>query len=103
MTVEITLLPDGQSSIPAELADAGLVSLYLSDVDVPANAPIESWRQIERELPSDKSTMTLRVHGIMLSDVPDTLLTQAHEALTKQVSGVKPHPSGWVEYDESEQ
>lgn len=102
MTVEITLVPDGLTQIPSELVDDGIVAHYLSDVKVPDGAPIDSWRDIERETPGDKSQMVLRVRGIMLADVPDSLLTQAHEALTKQVSGVKPHPEGWVEYDESE-
>lgn len=99
MTVEISLIPDGRQQIPAELVDDGIVKHYLSDVKVPKSAPIDSWRDIRREVRGDKSEITLRVFDIMLSDVPDELLTQCHEALTNQVSGVKPHPEGWVEYD----
>ena len=101
MTVETVLIPDGGSQIPQELADDGIVATHLSGLQVPDGAPIDSWRAIERETPGDKSQMVLRVRGIMLSDVPDSLLTQAHEALTTEVSGVKPHPDGWQEYDET--
>lgn len=101
MTVEIALIPDDNAQIPQELVDDGIVATYLSGVSVPDQAPIDSWHAIERETPSHHRLMVLRVHGIMLSDVPDTLLTQCHEALTNQISGVKPHPDGWVEYDES--
>ena len=103
MTVEIVLIPDGNLQIPQELVDDGIVATYLSDVTVPDGVPIDSWRAIERETPAHHRWMVLRVRGIMLSDVPDTLLTAVHEALTTQIAGVRPHPDGWKEYDETVQ
>lgn len=102
MTVEIKLIPNDRAQIPAELIDHGIVATHLSDVDVPDGAPIDSWRAIERVTPANQQWMALRVRGIMLSDVPDTLLTECHETLTNQVAGVKPHPDGWTEYDGSD-
>lgn len=95
MTIEITLLPDGSNELPRELVDDGIVATYLDGVDVPPQAPIDSWRAIERETFGDNSRMVLRVRGVSLSDVPDGLLVASYQAITEHVAGVKPHPDGW--------
>lgn len=102
MTVEIKLIPDGISKIPAELSDDGIVATYLQDISVPEQAPIDSWRQIEREVPGDESHYILRVKGVSLSDVPDKMLTQTQQAITNQVAGVKASERGWQEVDGSD-
>lgn len=101
MSVEIKLIPDGMTQIPAELADDGIVKTYLQDMSVPEKAPIDSWEQIERRVPGGKNEYILRVRGVSLSDVPDAMLTQTQQSITDNVAGVKAHPDGWHNVDES--
>lgn len=100
MTIEIALIPDGRNEIPRELLDDEIIALHLQKLDIPKQAPINSWKEIHRLTYGNGSKLVLRIEGITMSDISDTLLEKLYQAITSPTTGVKPHPDGWHNVDE---
>jgi hypothetical protein len=100
MAVAITLIPDGQGTLPQEARDhdrlAGLLEAA-NNIPDQSNSPLSHWRDVERVVHGDGSRIELRVGDgdTTLSDFPGNSLDAIGSAIINNISGVKAHPNGW--------
>jgi hypothetical protein len=95
--IELKLIPDGTAKIPAEAQDESSLANYLqsaSNIPDDADAPISSWRDVQRIIPGSGTHVALRVPGEP-ADYPGNSLDAIAKSITENVSGLKPHPNGW--------
>jgi len=99
--IECVLLPDASYGLPAEARDHGILATHLEG----ANADIElnndvviNWRDVEREVRNDR--LVLRAPG-SLSEFQQTALDAITGAIVNNVAGLKVHPDGWQDVEET--
>lgn len=99
--IEITLIPDGGSEVPVEATDHGLLSTLLEENASPSeNSPMSSWQDVERVVPGHRRYIKLRLPGT-LEDESDSTKDAVVNAIVNNVSGLKAHPDGWQEVEQS--
>ena len=98
--IEIKLIPDGRSELPAEGRDHGILGEKLKGQDPPDHSPAPGWREIEHEV--TRTHLYLRIPDDTLDDYADGALDGFSEAVAS-INGLKRHPDGWVEVEERDE
>ena len=99
--IELQLIPDGRSEVPAEAKDHGILAGYLkraSNIPDEANAPISGWKDVQRVVPGNGGYIAVRVPG-EVTDYPGNSLSGIANAIAGNISGLKEHPDGWQYVD----
>lgn len=97
--IELILIPDGMSNLPAEAKDHGILATNLSENASPSSSsPIASWREAERVVEPAKNQVRVRLPGT-LSDESSTTLDAFENAIVGNINGLKAHPDGWQEVE----
>lgn len=95
--IELKLIPDGAAEIPAEARDQEILADHFANATgIPdgSPAPIDDWRGVERVVTGSGRYLALRVPGEP-TDYPGNSLDGIANAITNNISGLKPHPNGW--------
>jgi len=106
--IEIKLIPDGLTKVPAEATDHGILwsKIQNNSTEVERQAFVASTatdvngiQDIERVVPGSEKHIKLRLPG-RLTDYTDNLLDATAAFITDDTKGLKAHPNGWVEVDQ---
>lgn len=98
MTIQVRLISDGASKIPAEAKDHGILASRLESADPPDHSPAPSWRDIQRVVPGTQDHVVLRIEGAALDDYASGALDGFATAVAN-INGLKKHPDGWTEVE----
>jgi hypothetical protein len=97
--IEIKLIPDGNTEVPPEAADHGLLESFLnSNANPSENSPMSDWHDVERVVPGHRRYIILRLPGT-LEDESQTTRDAVTGAIVNQINGIKEHPDGWQDVD----
>lgn len=97
--IQIKLIPEGDSKLPVEAEDHGVLADNLKGADPPDHSPAPSWRDIRRVV--HKEYLYLEIDG-SLDDYADGALDGFATAIAN-INGMKKHPDGWVEIEDEEE
>lgn len=100
--IELKLIPDGLTNVPAEAKDHGTLASHLENNASPSGtSPVASWREAERIVPGHGEYIKIRLPG-SLADESGNTLDAFENAIVGNINGLKAHPEGWVEVDDDE-
>jgi len=106
--IELKLIPDGATEVPAEATDDGILATYLQNNAGPlpdTGGTVEtasSWRDIERSIPAHREFVAVRVPGEAAA-YSEQSLNGIRNALVDNITGLKAHPNGWEAVDDEPQ
>lgn len=99
--IELKLIPDGASEVPAEARDHGILATHLENNGSPssdtanATGTANTWKDIERIVPGHREYIAIRVPG-EVADYSGNSLDGFKNAIVNNISGLKAHPDGWT-------